>query len=442
MDTVPSIPHLDRLIDLARKECRAFEHLEKLCELCADEGPRMPCTPGDVAAIAWAKATMLDAGLANVHAETVTAPVWTRGEKEERCMIVEPRTLDLEIAALGGSAGTPAEGIFEEVIAFSSLEALDAAPIDEVKGKIVYLNHPIQYLPDGTGYDAASSEVRISGPSRAANKDAMGLLMRSANLSAAAQAGALTYGRARHIPVAALAVKSFAALDNFLRKGARVRIRLTLSCFNLPPGESANVIGEVVGSDLAEEIVLLGAHLDSWDLGQGAFDGAGCAIAIEVARLIAALPHRPRRTVRTVLFANKEMGTSGGLAYASAHTAEAPRHVVALEADQGGGVPLTLRVPALAGEHALTKALCENIAPLGIALDSGTSRGADDIAPLRQLGVPIVDVLQDTSLYLQLRHTEGDVLEVVERADLETATLAFAVAVWVLANAEGDFRVK
>ena len=257
----------------------------------------------------------------------------------------------------------------------------------------------------------------------------------------AAHTGALWYEPgAPHIPAAALAIPDAELLHRSLATGAKVRTVLSLGCSPMPVGMSANVIGEIAGADRADEIVLLGAHLDSWDLGTGALDdGAGCAIAIDAARLIAALPSRPRRTVRVALFANEELGSGGGRAYAAAHAAEASRHVAAMEADQGDGRPWALRVPAAGREGPLTRALHESLAPLGIELDPGVARGGIDIAPLGQLGVPFVDLRQDATRYFDFHHTANDVFENVSRVEIAEATLACAVAVWVLANTDARF---
>ncbi|MEO7328471.1 MAG: M28 family peptidase, partial [Minicystis sp.] len=239
------------------------------------------------------------------------------------------------------------------------------------------------------------------------------------------------------IPAAALAIPDADLLFRSIEAGASVRAVLSLGCSPMPVGESANVIGEIPGTDRAEEIVVIGAHLDSWDLGTGALDdGAGCAVAIEVARLCASLPSRPRRTLRVVLFANEELGSGGGHAYARAHAAEMSRHAVAMEVDQGDGRPWALRVPASGREGAVTRALMEGLAPLGIELDPGIARGGVDIAPLAHLGVPFVDLRQDATRYFDFHHTANDVLESVSRADLDDATLAFTTAIWVLANAD------
>ena len=431
------IPHLEKLVRTARAGCQAFRLLGALCD---EVGPRFPCTPGDVAAIAWAKEALRGAGLGKVRAEPAEATLWHRGA--ESCTLLLPRRQPVVLTALGGSVGTPAGGIEAEVIEFTSLEALDAAPEAEVAGKVVYLHHVMPRLRDGTGYNAASV-VRMSGPSHAARKGAVACLVRSVGTDSlrAAHTGALWYrSDAPQIPAAALAIPDADLLHRSLAAGAKVRTVLSLGCSPLPVGESANVVGELAGTDRADEIVLLGAHLDSWDLGTGALDdGAGCAIAIEAARLIAALPSRPRRTVRIALFANEELGSGGGRAYADAHAFEAPRHVAAMEADQGDGAPWALRVPAAGREGAAARALHQSLLPLGIDLDPGPSRGGVDIAPLRELGVPCVDLRQDATRYFDFHHTANDVIDNVSRTDLDAATAAYAVAVWVLASVDDRF---
>jgi hypothetical protein len=431
---VTTEPTLEKLIRAAETDRRAYDLLRSLCD---DVGPRFPCTPGDVAAIAWAEEAMRKAGLERVRAERAEAVLWQRGE--EACTLLLPRKQPVVLTALGGSVGTPPGGIEADVIEFTSLEALDAAPADEVAGKVVYLHHVMPRLRDGTGYNAASV-VRTSGPSRAAKKGAAACLVRSVGTdsSRAAHTGALYYQPGvAPIPAAALSIPDAELLHRAIAAGNRVRTTLSLGCTPLPVGESANIVGEIPGGDRADEIVLFGAHLDSWDLGTGALDdGAGCAIAIEVARLIGALPTRPRRTVRIALFANEELGSGGGRSYASAHAGEAARHVAAMEADQGDGRPWALRVPADGRESALTRALQAALAPRGIELDPGISRGGVDIMPLRQHGVPFVDLRQDATRYFDFHHTANDVLENVSRPDLEAATIAFATAIWVIAHAE------
>lgn len=437
MSFEPSTPHLDHLLRTGRADRRAWE---LLCSLCDDVGARFPCSSGDVAAVAWAQEALRSAGLERVHAEPAEATLWQRGA--ESCTLLLPRQQALALTALGGSVGTPEGGIEAEVIEFTSLEALDAALPEQVAGKVVYLHHVMPRRRDGAGYSAAST-IRMRGPSHAARKGAVACLVRSVGTDSwrAAHTGAVWYqAGAPVIPAAALAIPDAELLHRSLAAGTKVRTVLALGCSPMPVGMSANVIGEIPGADLADEIVLLGAHLDSWDLGTGALDdGSGCAIAIEAARLIAALPSRPRRTVRVALFANEELGSGGGRAYAAAHAAEAPRHVAAMEADQGDGKPWALRVPAAGRDGALTRALHQSLAPLGIELDPGVSRGGVDLAPLGHLGVPFVDLRQDLTRYFDFHHTANDVIENVSRVELEEATVAYAAAVWVLANADQRF---
>lgn len=425
---------LDRLLRSTRTDGRAWELLRSLCD---EVGPRFPCTAGDVAAQGWAASAMRAAGLTSVRCESAPAVLWERGE--ERCTLKLPRAQPVVLTALGGSVGTEGRGLDAKVVMFESLEQLEAAPRSEVEGRIVYLHHVMPRLRDGTGYNAASV-VRMRGPSRAAAKGALACLVRSVGTTSnrIAHTGALFYEPGvTEIPAAALSTPDGDLLARALSSGKEVAAELSLGCRPLPVGTSANVIGELVGREKPEEIVLLGAHLDSWELGTGALDdGAGCAIAIEVARLLGALPTRPRRTVRIALFANEELGTGGGLAYAAAHAGEAPKHVAALEADQGDGAPWALRVPADSRDSALVRRLVEALAPHGIELDTGPSRGGVDIGPLRQLGVPFVDLRQDATRYFDVHHTQNDVFENVSRDDVARCTLAFALTTWLLAEAE------
>ncbi len=429
---------IDKLLRAVRSEARAFDVVRSLCD---EVGPRYPCTPGDVAARAWALEAMRAAGLEAVRAEKASATLWERGA--ESCVLRLPRPQAVVLSALGGSVGTPDGGVEAPVVMFTSLEALDAAPREAIEGRIVYLHHVMPRLRDGTGYNAGSV-VRTSGPSRAAKKGALACLVRSIGTDSlrAAHTGALFYTPdAAPIPAAALATPDGDMLARALSSGREVVSRLTLGCKPLPVGESANVIGEVRGREAPDEIVLLGAHLDSWDLGTGALDdGAGCAIALEVARVLAALPVRPRRTVRIALFANEELGTGGGLAYAHDHADEAPKHVAALEADQGDGAPWALRVPAGTQEGPLVRRLADALATLSIGLDPGASRGGVDIGPLRALGVPFVDVRQDATRYFDFHHTANDLVENVSRDDLAAATVAFAVTTFLLAESEESLR--
>jgi len=241
------------------------------------------------------------------------------------------------------------------------------------------------------------------------------------------------------VPAAALSVPDAEILHRLLEAHKSVALHLYLGCRWLPDVESANVIGEIPGALRADEIVLLGAHLDSWDLGTGALDdGAGVGIVMHAAQLIGSLPQRPQRTVRVVLFANEEHGLSGGRAYALAHRAEAAKHIAALEADAGteGGYALRfLGSPETRGRLA---EIAADLQPMGIDFVGDDAHGGADLGPLRALGVPMVDIAQDAATYFDYHHTANDTFDKINPEGLAQVTAAFAVIAEGIANLNGD----
>ncbi|HEV8266621.1 MAG TPA: M28 family peptidase [Thermoanaerobaculia bacterium] len=420
---------MSRLLDLAKRSSRALETVRSLTD---EVGPRLAGSPGDAAAVAWAIRTMTALGFSNVHSEPVLVPHWERGEEAAR--VVSPVSQRLVITALGGSVPTSPEGLEAEIVETDSLEALGKLG-EAVRGRVVFMNRRTERTRDGSGY-GTTSRLRVRGPSEAAKLGAVGYLLRSVGTATTRvpHTGTLVYadGVAR-IPAAALPAPDADFLHRLLERKKPVRLRLTLGCRNLPDAESANVVGDVPGREKPEEIVVLGAHLDSWDLGQGAVDdGAGCAIVSEAARLVGALARRPRRTLRVILYANEENGARGGKAYVEAHKGELARHVAALEADSGAGrcYGFTYRIGA--GSEAFVAALKAFLWPSG----SGEARdgeGGVDIGPLREAGVPAFGVRMDSTLYFDVHHSADDTFEKIDAADLDSgvgvaAALAYAVA--------------
>ncbi len=335
------------LLDLrasARADSRAYDLVRSLTD---DVGPRFSGTPGEAAAVQWALEAMRRVGLTNVRAEPAPTVLWERGAVE-RVELLAPRRERLVATALGGSVPTLGGAVEAQVVEATSMEEIDRLGREKLEGRILYLHHVMPRLQDGTGYNAGGW-ARTAGASRAAKYGAVGFVIRSiaTHSMRVAHSGVLHYdGDLGKIPAAALSPPDGDLLHRLIAGGARVRLAIELGCRPMPAGESSNVIGEIPGTDLADQIVLFGAHLDSWDVGRGAVDdGAGCAMALDVARMIHALPKRPRRTLRIALFANEELGAGGGRAYAAAHAGEASRHYVAMEADQGDGAPWALRVP-------------------------------------------------------------------------------------------------
>jgi hypothetical protein len=372
-------------------------------------------------------------GFANVRAEPVTVPHWERGDAS--AALLSPAAQPLAIAALGGSVPTPDEGIEAEVLEVPDLATLDATDPARVQGRVVFIHQVMRRTDSGEGYGEAVG-ARTRGPSRAAAKGAVALLVRSigTDRSRLPHTGALRYqDGVPRIPAAALSVADAAMLHRLGALGP-VRVRLRLTCHAEPDAQSANVVGELPGSDRAHEIVLLGAHLDAWDLGRGALDdGAGVAIALESARL-AAQEDPLRRTVRVVLFANEENGLAGARAYAQSHAGELPRHVAAMEADAGDGRVLSIAFRGGPEGAPTFDALVAQVAPLGVRRDPEPAGGGADLSPLQ--GVPWIDLAQDMSRYFDIHHTAGDVAEALDPRALDQAVSVWRVVVAALARGD------
>jgi len=399
--------------------------------LTTEVGNRFAGTPRFARAAEWATRKLRELGYPEVRTEPVTVPRWIRGAA--RGEILSPWPQRTEIIALGGSEGTPLEGIEAAVVAVEDVDALMELPEGAVRGKIVFFTRRMRRTDDGAGY-GETVPIRSKGPAEAGKLGAVAVLIRSVatDVNRIPHTGGTRYAKeGPRIPAAALSVPDAELLERELRSGHEVRYRLFLGCRYEADVEQANVIGELPGRGaLAGEIVLIAAHLDSWDVGTGAQDdGAGVAIAIESARLAAARAgDGPRRTIRVLLTVNEEFGLSGARAYAAAHADEVARHAVGFEADSGAGRVLRYLTRFAAGEEVATAELGERLAALAIPAGEGEARGGADLSPLKKLGLPLVDLRQDASLYFDIHHTENDTLDKIDPAHLRQVTAAFATA--------------
>jgi carboxypeptidase Q len=425
------------LRDRALSGTIAYEHVTSLV---TEVGPRSAGSSGDAAAVRWALNKLASLGFSNVRSQDVLVPRWVRGNAE--VTLAGPTPQPLIAVALGGSIGTSDEGIEAQVLEVASLDALNALPATAVGGKIVFINQRMERTRDGSGY-GATVKNRAEGPSAAGHLGAAALLIRSVGTSDErhAHTGSLAYRvDAPRIPALALSNPDADQLARWLKPGKPIRLRVKSTARELPATWSANVIGEIPGTERANEIVLLGAHLDSWDLGQGAIDdGAGVAIVVEAARLIGRLERKPARTVRVVLFANEEFGLSGAKEYARLAGDEAARHVLAAEADFGGGA--VWRVQSLVAPAALpaVDAIREVLKPLSLEAGNNEARGGSDLGPLRALGVPVLDLSQDGTNYFDVHHTVNDTLARIDAKTLNQVVAAYAVAAYMAASKSGDF---
>ncbi|HEX4963535.1 MAG TPA: M20/M25/M40 family metallo-hydrolase [Thermoanaerobaculia bacterium] len=426
-----------RLRDQALQGTRAYEIVRSLT---VEVGPRPAGSKAHDAAVAWGVSKLKELGFSNVHAEKAMVPHWVRGEESGE--IVAPYPQPVHLAALGGSVGTPDGGIEAPVIAVPSLDALDeVTKLDpaQVKGKIVFYDVHMERTRDASGYGKAV-RVRGAGASRAAKLGAVAVLIRSIGTdhNRTPHTGAMDYqDGVAQIPAAALSVPDAELLAAQVATGKPVTFRLKLGAHRLPEVETASVVGDIPGREKPEEIVLLGAHLDSWDLGTGAIDdGAGIAIVTEAARLIGQLPQKPRRTVRVVFYANEEFGTSGAKAYAEAHKAELSHHVLATEADLGAG-----RVWRIASrvDPAALPIVADLARLLEVEQGKNDSGGGADLGPLSPAHVPVVALAQDATAYFDYHHTANDTLDKIDPKDLDQNVASWAAVAYVAAEMPGDF---
>ncbi len=436
----PPAKAVERLVTSIRGQNLAYAKLTRLCD---DVGHRISGSAALEHAVEWAAATMRADGLENVRTEPVMVRRWIRGAESAR--LVEPRPMDLVMLGLGNSVGTPPEGITAEVVLARTPAAFEALG-DRVRGKIVLFDNPMPaYDPKrGTGYGETVG-FRLRGPRLAAERGAVAVLIRSvtAHSLSTPHTGVTLYGDAKvRIPGAALTVEHAAHLARLVEAGQKVVVHLKMSARDAGEVPSANVIGEIRGRELPEEIVVIGGHLDSWDVGQGAHDdGAGVVMAMEAAAAMRRLDLRPRRTVRVVLWTNEENGGAGAVQYATDHRAELDRHVAAIESDMGGfrprGFGIDLEDPA--AEAAAAATLGRWMKPLAARFPGSPFRVAPgmagaDVAPLVERGVPGMLLLVDESTYFDYHHSPADTLDKVEPAALTEATAAMAGMAWLLAE--------
>lgn len=433
----PPDPDLrDVAAQLLGRALTSDEAWTKLVELCDDIGHRLSGSPQLEAAVVWATARMAGDGL-EARTEEVQVPVWVRGV--ERLTVLGEIPQELDLLALGGSIGTPDGGLEGEVVVVDSFDHLDAVA-DTVKGRIVVFDVPFTDYGDTVAY-------RGNGANAASKHGAIAVLVRSitpVSLDTPHTGAMRPYAEdVTPIPAAAITVEAASRFRRLQERGRPARVRLELGATRLEDRTSHNVVGDVHGRELPDEVVILGCHLDSWDVGQGAQDdGAGCVAAMEAGRLIAALPVRPRRTVRVVLFTNEENGLAGGKAFAEAHADEPI--VAALEMDTGSGQPFGWRVdvrrPDADHATALQQQVITALAPLATLLAPvGATRlepsfSGADIGPLVERGHLGLGLDQDTTGYWPIHHTEADTLDKIDRELLKRNVAVLAVTAWWLAE--------
>jgi carboxypeptidase Q len=401
---------------------------QRLAELTDTYGARLSGSDNLRRATEWAVAAMKADGLENVRAEPVMVQRWVRGH--ESAEIVEPPRHELEILGLGGTVATPPGGIEADVLPVTSFDDLREKQA-QARGRIVLFDVPYTNYLETVTY-------RTGGARTAAQYGAVAVLVRSVGPVGlrTVHTGSVTYTPGQPpIPAAAISIEDSNRIVRLVNRGGRVRIRLVTSGRFEADVESANVIGEIRGRERPDEIVLLGGHLDTWDVGPGASDdGAGCIITWEAARLMKKLGIRPRRTVRVVLWTNEENGLRGARAYADRYESTAADHVFALESDSGVFAPAALGFTGTPAARAMMQQIATLLTPLGFPA-IGPAGGGADIGPIATAGsVPTMAYLGDESRLFQIHHTAADTIERIAPEELSKAAAAIAVVVYAVAE--------
>jgi len=415
----------DRIIQEATSAPFAWH---RLAELTDTYGNRLAGSENLNRAIAWAVEAMKTDGLDNVRTEKVMVPRWVRGA--ESAVIVDPPEHHMPMLGLGGSVGTPPAGIEADVLVVKTFEDLNQHAAD-AKGKIVLYNAP--YVSYGQ-----TNQYRTGGATAAARHGAVGVLVRAIGPTGlrTPHTGGMGYadGVAK-IPAAAISAEDASRIQRIVDRGRRVRVRLKMEARFEPDVESANVIGEIRGREMPDQVVLVGGHFDSWDVGTGASDdGVGCIVTWEAARLMKKLNIRPRRTVRVVLFTNEENGLRGGSAYRDKYQAEAGNHVLAIESDSGVFAPGRLGFTGSTAAQEIIRNIGTLLIPLGLH-DIGSGGGGADIGPIAQAGkVPMLAYQGDSSRYFQIHHTPADTIDRIAPDEVSKAAAALAVMTYVVAE--------
>ncbi len=406
--------------------------------LTTEIGPRM--TGGSArqaAARDWAVTRLKALGFRNVRIEPYTLQnVWERGI--ETAEVVGRHAQPLRLAALGNSGATPATGLIAPVAYFASLNDLLLVPEGSLRGKIAFVSNVMEPTQDGSSYGSAGA-ARFVGPNVAARKGAAAIVIRSIGTD---------HGRGPHaggtnfddgvtpIPAAALSVADAENLERLVKLGQPISLKLTLTPRFIGPRPSGNVVAEVPGTDRDAGIVLIGGHLDSWDLGTGAIDDAsGLGITTAAAKLVMDVG-RPRRTIRVVWFGDEEIGGFGGQAYSTAHAGE--RHAIATESDFGADRVWQFRTNFTGAGSAIGDRLAVALAPLGIVRGSGAASGGTDVGPVLRTGVAGLELNQSGLRYFDVHHTPEDTLDRVDPKELSQNVAAWTTMLQIVANAPED----
>lgn len=426
---------IKRLFTEALNKGKAYEDLRFMCK---NIGHRLSGSVAAQKAVEYTQKLMRDYGFDSVYLQYVQVPHWVRGEKEEaKAFLSNGKSVPLRVLALGNSVGTGGNGVKAEVIEVKSIKELDSLGQQAIKGKIVFFNRPMNptFITTFEAYGDAVDQRSI-GASSAAKYGAVAVIVRSMTLARDTfpHTGALRYlDSLPQIPAVAISTNDADVLSIFVKKDKGVQVYLKTNCAMLGEAPSFNVVGEIKGTKFPQEIIVVGGHLDSWDVGEGAHDdGAGCIQSIEALRLFKACGLKPQRTIRCVMFMNEENGLRGGKAYDEETATQ--KHIAAIESDRGGFTPRGFAIETEQVAHLeKIKSWTNLLAPYGLdkILPGG---GGADISYLKKRGCTLIGFVPDSQRYFDYHHAHTDVFEAVNRRELELGAASMASLLWLLSQ--------
>ena len=407
-----------------------------LDHLCNKIGHRLSGSIGASKAVEWTEMIMNSYSFDKIYKQDLFVPNWKRGDKEE-VRILGHKDEELNVLALGMSVSTPKRGISAKVVEVQGIEDIEVLGRDKIKGKIVFFNRPTdqRLISTGSAYGGAVDQ-RTAGPAEAAKYGAVAVVIRSIGTAFddVPHTGVTRYVEGiKKIPAAALGVKSADKLTLALKNNPNVKLFIKMNCETLEDAPSHNVVGELIGNEFPNEIITIGGHLDSWDVGQGAHDdGAGCMQSIQVLRLFQKLGIKPKRTIRAVMFMNEENGTRGGLKYAELAKKNNENHLIALESDAGAFTPRGFGVTAEASTIKKFRSWLPYFDRNTISYFKKGGGGVD-INPLnRLLGTPTIGFIPDSQRMFDIHHSDNDSFDSVHPRELELGTASIASLIYLI----------
>jgi len=416
-------------------EGQSYSNLEYLTTKI---GQRLSGSPGAQTAVDWTKKVMEDYGFDSVWLQPVMVPYWVRGQKEIGRIIRSKmeKPVEVNVCSLGGSIGTGPKGILASVIEVKSFTELTQLGSKVVQGKIVFFNRPMdsKQIDPFHAYSGAVDQ-RGRGAAEAAKYGAIAVIVRSMGVNSEdyPHTGGMHYELNEvKIPALAISTKHADALSNALKEDKTIQFYLESHSEILEDAPSFNVVGQINGGEYKDEIIVVGGHLDSWDLAQGAHDdGAGCVQSIEVLRIFNAMGYKPKRTIRAVMFMNEENGLRGGVKYAELATANKEKHIAAIESDRGGFAPRGFTMTMTDIVRTKVQSWKPLLEPYGLT-DFGQEGGGADIGPLGRQGVPVMEFLPDPQRYFTYHHTKEDTFDKVDKRELELGAASMAAMVYLI----------